>query len=201
MPRQIPVIGHKNPDTDSVVSALANAELLRLQGEQEGIAARLGEVWREARYVQEGFGIPLVTLESDVRPLAREVMTTEPRVGRADESAYFVGRQPREHHIRAMPLADSADRQRGLIAVAAFAHILLTGLERDLLNQIHLEVGDIVQVWRGELPVVGMESQVAETSGQDFVSPHSATIGGTMSRKKQVVPVLPHVVRQRKTRS
>ncbi|NIV33766.1 MAG: hypothetical protein GWN58_31265 [Anaerolineae bacterium] len=40
MPRKISVIGHKNPDTDSIVSALAYAELLRLQGEQHVIAAR-----------------------------------------------------------------------------------------------------------------------------------------------------------------
>ena len=43
MPRETYVIGHKNPDTDSIVSALAYAKLLRLQGEQHVIAARQGE--------------------------------------------------------------------------------------------------------------------------------------------------------------
>ena len=76
MPRKIFVIGHKNPDTDSIVSALAYAELLRLQGEQHVVAARQGEVWRETRYVLERFGLPLPTLVSDVRPCARDVMTT-----------------------------------------------------------------------------------------------------------------------------
>ena len=153
MPRKIFVIGHKNPDTDSIVSALAYAELLRLQGEQFVVAARQGEVWRETRYVLERFGLPLPTLVSDVRPCARDVMTAEPIVGRSDESAYYVGRRLREHRIRAMPLVDTDKRLRGLIAVEDFAHILLTGLERDRLDQIHLEVRNIVQALDGQLLV------------------------------------------------
>jgi len=153
MPRKIFVIGHKNPDTDSIVSALAFAELLRLQGEQYVVAARQGEVWRETRYVLERFGLPLPTLVSDVRPCARDVMTTQPIVGRPDESAYYVGRRLREHRIRAMPLVDTDERLRGLIAVEDFAHILLTGLERDLLDQIHLEVRNVVQALDGQLLV------------------------------------------------
>jgi len=99
MPRKIFVIGHKNPDTDSIVSALAYAELLRLQGEQYVVAARQGEVWRETRCVLERFGLPLPDLVSDVRPCARDVMTPQPTVGRADESAYYVGRRLREQHV------------------------------------------------------------------------------------------------------
>lgn len=153
MPRKIFVIGHKNPDTDSIVSALAYAELLRLQGEQHVVAARQGEVWRETRYVLERFGLPLPALVSDVRPCARDVMTTQPIVGRADESAYYVGRRLREHRIRAMPLVDTDEQLRGLIAVEDFAHILLTGIERDRLDQIHLEVRNIVQALGGQLLV------------------------------------------------
>ena len=107
MPRKLFVIGHRNPDTDLIVSALAYAELLRLQGEQHFIAARQGAVWRETRYVLDRFGLPLPVLVSDVRPSVRDVMTTQPIVGGADESAYHVGRRLREHRIRAMPLVDA----------------------------------------------------------------------------------------------
>lgn len=153
MPRKIFVVGHKNPDTDSIVSALAYAELLRLQGEKHVVAARQGEVWRETRYILDRFGFPLPTLVSDVRPRAHDVMTTQPIVGRPDESSYCVGRRLREHGIRAMPLVDTDERLSGLIAVEDFAHILLTGLERDLLDQIHLEVHNVVQALDGRLLV------------------------------------------------
>lgn len=126
MPRKIFVVGHKNPDTDSIVSDVAHAELLRSQDMENIISARQGEAWRETRHILDRFGVPLPEL-IDVRPHASDVMTTEPILGSADESAYCVGRHLREHRIRAMPLVDAENRLAGLIAVEDFAHILLTG--------------------------------------------------------------------------
>jgi manganese-dependent inorganic pyrophosphatase len=153
MSKKIFVIGHKNPDTDSIVSAIAYAELLRLQGVEQVIAARQGEVWRETRYILDRFGLPLPLLAEDVRPTASDVMTTAPIVGYPDESAYCVGRRLREHQIRAMPLVDRAGHLQGLITVGDFAYILLDGLDRDKMDQIHLDVHNVIEVLNGRLLV------------------------------------------------
>ncbi len=87
MTRKIFVIGHKNPDTDSIVSAAAYAELLRRQGTQDVVAARQGDVWRETRFILERFGVPLPELVEDVRPRASDVMCTDLIVGLPQESA------------------------------------------------------------------------------------------------------------------
>jgi inorganic pyrophosphatase/exopolyphosphatase len=123
------VIGHKNPGTDSIVSALAYAEFWRLQGEQHVIAARQGE-----------------------------------------------------DKIREQPVGEMKDIriERG------FASFLFM-----VVDVVHGET---------EILIVGMEQQVAETFGLDLASPHSITLGGIMSRKRQVVPVLPRVARQRRAR-
>jgi inorganic pyrophosphatase/exopolyphosphatase len=42
----------------------------------------------------------------------------------------------------------------------------------------------------------GMEQEVAEAFDQRLASPHSVIMGGVMSRKKQVVPILPRVARR-----
>ena len=51
-----------------------------------------------------------------------------------------------------------------------------------------------------EILVAGLEEEIAETFGQPLVAGHSILMGGVMSRKKQVVPVLPRVARQWKSR-
>lgn len=152
MPEKIFVIGHKNPDTDSIVSAIAYAELLRLQGMESVIPARQGDVWRETHYILSRFGLPLPILVEDVRPQACDVMTTDLFVGTPEEPAYSVGRRLREHQIRAMPLVVNGNLA-GLISVEDFAHILLTGLERDLMDQIHLDVHNVVETLGGQLLV------------------------------------------------
>lgn len=260
MPRKIFVVGHKNPDTDSIVSALAYAELLRLQGEENVVPARQGDIWRETRYILDCFGLPLPVLVEDVRPHARDVMTTDLVTGSPEESAYCVGRRLREHRIRAMPLVEADSHLVGLITVEDFAHILLMGLDRNLMDQIHLDVHNVVEALGGrllvqakdrhlrdkvmvaamdvetvrrrvdeirdelldemkalraekgyaallfmvvdivhsqtEIFIAGMEKTVAEALGQRLTSPNSVMIGGVMSRKKQVVPILPRVARQ-----
>ena len=49
------VTGHKNPDTDAIVSAIAYAEFKQLQG-VNAVAARIGSVSAETEYLLEKFG-------------------------------------------------------------------------------------------------------------------------------------------------
>jgi len=153
MPRKVFVIGHKNPDTDAIVSAIAYAEYLKLQGVENVIPARQGELWRETKYILDRFEIPPPVLVEDVRPTAGDVMTTDLVVGRPDESVYSVGRRLREHRFRAMPILDEERRLAGLIAVEDFAHILLSGLDRDRMDSIHLKVHNVVETLGGKLLV------------------------------------------------
>jgi manganese-dependent inorganic pyrophosphatase len=147
------VVGHRNPDTDSIVSAVAYAELLRLQGLTGVVAARQGEVWRETRYILDRFGLPLPLLIEDVRPHTMDVMNPRPVVGQPGESVYRVGRRLRERQIRAVCVVDDDGRLAGLIGVEDFANILLTGLGDDRLDEIHLDVHNVVETLGGRLLV------------------------------------------------
>ncbi len=153
MPKKIYVVGHKNPDTDSVVSAVAYADLLRRQGMDSVIAARQGDIWPETHYILERFGVPLPSLVEDVRPTARDLMAPRLIVGKPDESVHAVGQRLREHGIRAMPVVAEDGRLAGLISVEDFANILLLGLDPDLIDQIHLQVDNVVETLDGRLLV------------------------------------------------
>ena len=153
MPRKIYVVGHRNPDTDSVVSAVAYAELLRHEGLDNVVAARQGDLWPETQYILDRFGIPLPSLVQDVRPTASDLMAPHLIVGRPDESVHSVGQRLREHGIRAMPVVGDDGRLAGLISVEDFANILLLGLDPDLLDEIHLEVKNVVETLGGQLLV------------------------------------------------
>lgn len=52
------VTGHKNPDTDSIVSAIAYAALMNALGDRRYTAARLGTVSDETAHILERFGVP-----------------------------------------------------------------------------------------------------------------------------------------------
>jgi manganese-dependent inorganic pyrophosphatase len=65
------VIGHKNPDTDAICSAIGHAALLRACGEEPAaIAARCGEISQRTKWVLEKAGIEVPLLLTDARPKA-----------------------------------------------------------------------------------------------------------------------------------
>ena len=78
------VTGHKNPDTDSIVSAMAYAQLRNALGDGEYVAARLGRISDETQQVLDRFGFeaPMLihTVRNQVRDLAYD---TPPAVNRA----------------------------------------------------------------------------------------------------------------------
>ena len=64
-PKKVWVVGHKNPDTDSICAAISYAYLKNQSGDKKTyVAKRAGVVNEETRYVLERFGVeepPLVT--------------------------------------------------------------------------------------------------------------------------------------------
>lgn len=66
--RKIIVIGHRNPDTDSIVSAIAYAALKRQQGYANCMPARAGKLTPQTEYILRRFGVEAPTFIPDMLP-------------------------------------------------------------------------------------------------------------------------------------
>lgn len=64
--KKIYVVGHRNPDTDSICSALAYANLKRQLSKNEYIAKRAGQINEETQFVLKRFGVEAPTLLTNV---------------------------------------------------------------------------------------------------------------------------------------
>ena len=67
------IMGHRNPDTDSIVSAMAYAALKNALGQREYKAARLGQISDETQIVLDRFGFQPPMLITDVRNQVRDL--------------------------------------------------------------------------------------------------------------------------------
>ncbi|MDL2206798.1 putative manganese-dependent inorganic diphosphatase [Eubacteriales bacterium OttesenSCG-928-N13] len=74
------VIGHRNPDTDSVVSAMAYAALRNALGDREFVAARLGQLNDETQMVLDRFNMEPPLLLHNVRTQVRDLQFDTPPV-------------------------------------------------------------------------------------------------------------------------
>ena len=67
------VIGHKNPDTDSICSAICYANLKQKITGDTYIACRAGAVNNETKYVLDSFGVEEPQLVQSLEPRVADV--------------------------------------------------------------------------------------------------------------------------------
>ncbi len=72
--RPLLVIGHRNPDTDSICSAIAYARYKREVLGEQALACRAGNINAQTRYALERFGAPDPRLVADVLPRIADIM-------------------------------------------------------------------------------------------------------------------------------
>lgn len=113
--RPIYVIGHQNPDTDAICSAIGNAEFLRTHGEPDAIAARCGEMTLRTSWVLEKAGVPEPVLIHDVTPTAgticrRDVISVSP-----DDTFLTAYRRMTENSLQTIPVIDADRNLHGLL--------------------------------------------------------------------------------------
>lgn len=114
---EVLVIGHRNPDTDAICSAIAYADFKRRTGMAQVVAARCGETNDRIDFVLRTFGVPPPLFVPDVFPRVRDVMQTNvvsvsPRTSVVEALAVMDHR-----NIRVLPVLDQERRCLGLLSV------------------------------------------------------------------------------------
>ena len=119
------VIGHKNPDTDSICSAIAYAHLLRQTHLPEAEAACCGEINPRTQFVLNRAGIEPPRLLMDVRPTLGQLCRRGAASAREDEAFFEVYRRMQAHRVTALPVLDAAGALTGMISLSRLLELLL----------------------------------------------------------------------------
>lgn len=118
------VIGHRNPDMDSIVSALAYAELKRQLGVPGVVAGRAGNTNERIDFVLEKFGVAPPTLMNDLSPRVADVMQPNVISIRADAPVYDAIQLIEQKRLRGLPVVDGGNHCLGLLSAFKITHHL-----------------------------------------------------------------------------
>jgi len=127
---EILVIGHKNPDTDAICSAIGYAEFKRRTGMPEAVAARCGEVNDRIDFVLQTFGVPAPKFVTDVSPKVRDVMQEQIFSVTPDATAAHALGIMEEHDVRILPVLDEKQSCRGLLSLFKLSKFLFPTAQR-----------------------------------------------------------------------
>jgi manganese-dependent inorganic pyrophosphatase len=126
----IVVVGHRNPDNDSISSAVAYAHLKnQLDPENNYIPYRLGPLPHESEYVLDRYGISHPEVLTHIHCRVRDVMTANPLQIAEDATMREAGEKLKAHNIRTLIVHDESGQYRGIIDTTTFANLYLSELD------------------------------------------------------------------------
>ena len=153
---KIYIIGHKNPDTDSVTSAIALSYLKNKQGYNTEPRV-LGEINKETKYVLDYFGFSVPKHLDDVKvqiediPYDRELMINE------NASIYEAYQYMINSNITGLPVVDNSKKFLGYVSLKEIATDQILG-DFDNLNASYdniLKVIDGKEILRFDTDISG----------------------------------------------
>jgi manganese-dependent inorganic pyrophosphatase len=167
------VTGHRNPDTDSVASAIGYAELRgRLDPNNDYIPVRLGECNAQTNWVLERSGAPEPEFLPHVMLRACDVMQTRFPITGQDEPIREAGLAMARADLDLVPIVDEEGALAGVVTERALAHrYIRESRQTSTLKEAPTYVSAVVSVLEGEL-VLGEDRQL---SGRVWV--HSMDVG------------------------
>lgn len=146
MTHKVYVFGHRNPDTDSICSAIAYAHLKQTLGHPQVFPARLGPINKETQFVLDTFGADLPELIKDVKPQVSDLVLTDFSMANEKDSVSKTMGQIIDHPGRSLPVVSDDNKLIGMVSLSdiipaytdAFSKSLLRDSETPLKNIIEL---------------------------------------------------------------
>ena len=147
---KIYVIGRKNPDTDSICSAIAYADLRQKVTGQVHEAKRAGHVNDETAYVLDRFGVEAPKLLTDVRLQVRDLDIHEMPGLKPNASIRDTWERMRQEQAKTLPIVKD-DELVGVVSTGDIAKSYMDVYDSEILSKARTQYRNIVKTLDGTM--------------------------------------------------
>jgi manganese-dependent inorganic pyrophosphatase len=160
--RPIYITGHRNPDTDSIASAIGYAELKRrVDPNNEYVPVRLGDTNPQTRWLLERSGAPEPRHLPHVMLRAVDVMQEKFPISRQGDPVREAGRAMAKADLELVPIVDEDGALTGVLTERALARrYVRDSLRTSTLEEAPTDLSAVVDVLEGEL-IIGEDRQLS----------------------------------------
>lgn len=149
--RTVYVVGHKNPDTDSICSAIAYANLKNQLSEQQVYKAkRAGQINEETQYVLKRFGMSVPSLLPTVATQVRDLDINYSHGIPSNASVKEAWELMKEYRMNTMPILRD-DQLEGLITTGDITSSYMDVYDSHILATARTQYRNIAKTLDGEL--------------------------------------------------
>ena len=151
--RRTIVIGHKNPDTDSICSAICYANLKHILTGEEYTPARAGHVNSETQYVLDYFGVEAPELIENVRTQVKDIEIRETKGVDKNISLKKAWNLMQDNTVVTIPAVTEDNTLEGLITVGDITRSYMNVYDSSILSKACTQYSNILETLEGALLV------------------------------------------------
>ncbi|QHQ60371.1 putative manganese-dependent inorganic diphosphatase [Anaerocolumna sedimenticola] len=151
MDNEIYVIGHINPDTDSICSAIAYAKLKRVLTGGEYKAKRAGQINSETRFVLDRFKVTAPSYLSDIRTQVKDIEIRRTEGVKKGISLKTAWSYMRKNNVVTLPIINQNNQLEGLITIGDIAKSYMDVYDNRILTKAETPCINIIETLEGEL--------------------------------------------------
>lgn len=156
--KNIYVIGHRNPDTDSICSAIAYANLKNVMGAKNVVAARAGSINKETKYALDYFKAQAPQLITDIYPRVSDIAISVTKKVKTTDNLRTLGMAMKEAGLRSVPVVDEEDKLVGMASVSDLAKAYFQEITLDSVSASGASIVDIENVIEAKVLVKGNDT-------------------------------------------
>lgn len=150
--KKIYVVGHKNPDTDSICSAIAYAKLKKKLTGEEYTPRRAGQLNEETQYVLDRFKVKAPALLSDLRVQIKDVELRKVEGLNGSVSIKTAWARMKELNIKTLPVTREG-KLEGLITIGDIATSYMDVYDSFILSASRTQYRNIASTIGGKVVV------------------------------------------------
>jgi len=161
------IIGHKNPDTDSICSVIAYSELKKKLG-IKAVSGRLGDINRETEFVLRYFGIDVPELIYTVKTRVSDLNMDNVFPVSPDISVKTAWSLMRKYNIHTIPVIDDSERLLGIVTLSDITNKYMDAMDNNTIASTNTSLRNIVETLNAKL-VCGTQEDF-KTTGKVIVA-------------------------------
>ena len=177
--RKVNIIGHRNPDTDSICSALAYTYLKNQLGDAVYEARRAGQINRETAFVLKHFGVEPPRLCTDVSPQVKDIDIREQPGIDKEMSIRAAWSMMRDTEIDTLCAIDEDKELLGLITVKDIANANMDLFDTEVLAKSKTSYKNVLSTLEGEMLLGDPDACI--TSGRIFIGTSPEIMDGAVN--------------------
>lgn len=181
------IIGHRNPDTDSICSAIAYADIKNRTEEGHFVPMRAGQINEETEFVLNYFHTDIPGYLPDAAARVSEIEIHEIPGVRAQISVKRAWELMKQENVVTLPITTEDNRLEGLITVSDIAKSYMDVHDNDVLSQACTQYSSIAETLDGQV-VVG-DTEKYFDCGRVVIGAFNPDMMGNFIREKDLVIV------------